>query len=233
MKKPKLLVFVRHGESEANFYLNEIVQGKLMSFPREFLDLNDWDIKLTKNGKRQAYITGQNLKKEFGLFDYVYVSPQKRAQETYQEIIKAYSKNLRKKIEKNTVIDTRLREKDFGSISYLTDEEIKKFFPHEYERKKKEGELLYRPLGGESWLDVKDLRVSNFLNMIYREHPNKKILVISHFIVINCVKLKLVSDYQNNFDQIFKEDPLKNCGVCVFKNFKNKLILKDWNKIYY
>lgn len=232
-KKPKLIVFIRHGESEANFYLNQIAQGKIFSFPREFLNLNDWDIKLTKQGINQSYLTGKYLKEKFGKFDICFSSPQKRALETFNNLIEVYPQKIKKEMQKGLIIDSRLREKDYGAISYLTDEEIKKFFPHEYERKKKEGELLYRPLGGESWYDVKDLRISNFLNMLYREYPNKKILVVSHFIVINCVKLKLVPDYQDNFEKILKEEPLRNCGICVFESLKNKLILKEWNKVVY
>lgn len=232
-KKPSLVVFLRHGESEANFYLNQIARGEIFSFPRDFLNLSDWDIKLTKEGKRQAYLTGKYLKENFGSFDVCFSSPQKRALDTFYNLIEAYPLKEKEKMIENLKIDSRLREKDYGAISYLTNEEIKKFFPYEYDRREKEGELLYRPLGGESWYDVKDLRVSSFLNMIYREYPFKKILIVSHFITINCVKLKLVKDYQNDFNKIFQEEPLKNCGICVFENKNNKLILKEWNRIVY
>lgn len=232
-QKPKSIVLIRHGESEANFYLNQIAQNKIFSFPRDFLNLNDWDIKLTDEGKRQAKLTGEYLYKTFGEFDVYFSSPQKRALDTFYKIIEAYPPKIKEKIKQSLIIDSRLREKDYGAISYLTDEEIKKFFPYEYDRRRKEGELLYRPLGGESWLDVKDLRISNFLNMLYREYSNKKILIVSHFVVINCIKLKLVKDYQDNPQKILKEEPLKNCGICHFKNVKNKLLLKEWNKVVY
>ncbi len=232
-KKPSLIIFLRHGESEANFYLNQIAQGKIFSFPRDFLNLSDWDIKLTAEGKRQAYLTGKYLKEKYGLFDVCFSSPQKRALDTFYNLIEAYLPAEKEKMKNSLILDSRLREKDYGAISYLTEEEIKKFFPYEYDRKQKEGEFLYRPLGGESWYDVKDLRISNFLNMLYRDYAEKKILIVSHFIVINCVKLKLVEDYQFDFFKILKEEGLKNCGICVFENINNKLVLKEWNKIVY
>jgi len=231
-KRPKRLVLVRHGESEANVYLNQVLKGEIFSFPPELAKLSDWDIKLTEKGKKQSQKTGDYLYKTFGLFDACFVSPQQRAKETFKEILSRYG-NKKNILEKNTYYDSRLREKDHGAVSYLSEEEMKRFFPHEYERRQREGKLLFRPLGGESWYDVKDLRVGSFLNSIYRDYSNKSILVISHSITINCFRMKLEKLDESNMLQIIQKEPLDNCGIVVFESEKNKLSLKEWNKIAY
>ncbi len=235
--RPKTLVLIRHGESEANFYLNKVIKGEIFNFPPELTKLRDWDIKLTERGQKQAYKTGQYLKNNFGLFDACFISPQRRAVETFEEILKGYKdetiiKNFRDKARQ----DSRLREKDHGAISYLTPEEIRRFFPHEHERREKEGKLPYRSLGGESWYDVKDLRVGSFLNTIYRDHPGESILVIGHSITISCFRMKLERLSEEQVLKFIETESLENCGIVVFESdvaCGGKLVLRDWNKIVY
>jgi broad specificity phosphatase PhoE len=101
---------------------------------------------------------------------------------------------------------------------------------------KKEGRFLYRPLGGESWYDVKDIRVSSFLNAVYRDHTDENILVISHFIVTNCFRMKLGHLDEASMIELVDKSPVGNCGLVVFEADPAQggfLTLKEWNKKAY
>ncbi len=237
-RRPKRLVLVRHGESEANKYLNQIIRGEIFSFPPEFAKLRDWDIHLTPYGKEQALATGKYLEKRFGVFDACFVSPQTRAKETFDGIVEGYgAKAAAEALKSKERLESRLREKDNGAVNFLSKEEIKRFFPHEYERREREGKLLYRVLGGESWYDVKDLRVGSFLNSAYRDYPGGTILVVSHSIVITCFRMKLARLGEPEILELIKKEPIDNCGIVVFEaddgGKNDHLTLKEWSKVVY
>lgn len=236
--RPKRLVLVRHGESEANKYLNQIIRGEIFSYPPEFARLRDWDIRLTPYGKEQALATGKYLEEKFGLFDACFVSPQTRAKETFDSILEGYAdKALAGELKSKGRIESRLREKDHGAVNFLSKEEIKRFFPHEYDRREREGKLLYRALGGESWYDVKDLRVGSFLNSAYRDYHGGNILVVSHSIVITCFRMKLERLDEAEILDLTKKEPIDNCGIAIFEpdeaDGKRRLALKEWNTVAY
>ena len=73
MAWPKLLVFVRHGESEGNI---------LNVDERAELEIPTHEYALTLRGRRQALMAGLYLNKEFGSFDVYYNSTYRRAKET-------------------------------------------------------------------------------------------------------------------------------------------------------
>jgi broad specificity phosphatase PhoE len=234
--RPARLVLVRHGESTANQYLNQIIRGEIFSYPPEFAKLRDWDIRLTPWGQEQSRKTGAHLEQKFGTFDAVFISPQTRAKETFEEMMSGYSdRSLSDRIRQTVRLDSRLREKDHGAINFMTREEVLRFFPHEHERRHREGKLLYRALGGESWYDVKDLRVGSFLNSVYRDFSGKSILAVSHSITIKCFRMKLERLDEKEMLDIIEKEPLDNCGVCVFESEEAgaRLTLKEWNTLVY
>ena len=237
LQRPHRLVLVRHGESKANAVLNQIIQGEIFSYPPEFATLRDWDINLTETGKSQAYQTGTYLRKNLEPFDLCYVSPQQRTRETFEKILEGYE-NLKiiEYLKAHTRFESRLREKDHGAVNFLAKDEIKRFFPHEFDRREREGKILYRPLGGESWYDVKDLRVGSFLNSAYRDNAGKNILVVSHSIVINCFRMKLQRLEEAEMFVTLEKEPIDNCGIVVFESDLTqggKLVLKEWNTLAY
>ena len=80
--RPACLVVVRHAQSARNvakkgnaFFLDDesrkAVQG-----------IADHHVPITDEGRRQAEVTGQALRAEFGPFDYAYHSGYRRTQET-------------------------------------------------------------------------------------------------------------------------------------------------------
>lgn len=238
-RRPFRLILVRHGESQANVFQELIDKGEAFGYPPEFAAVRDWDIHLTKRGKAQAFKTGKYLKKRFGTFHGCYVSPFNRTRETFAEILRGYGDpKAKKEMMEHTRYDTRLREKDHGAINFLSREEVKRHWPHEYARREREGKFLYRPLGGESWYDVKDLRVGSILNTIYRDYRGEAVLVVAHSIVLKCFLMKLVRLNKKDPEEILSRQRLNNCGICVFEYQEKtpghgKLVLKEWNTLAY
>lgn len=58
MGMPLDLVFVRHGESEANVLQKAEKEGRESDFPRELRERPDWMHRLTPNGEEQAKVAG-------------------------------------------------------------------------------------------------------------------------------------------------------------------------------
>src|SRR5262249_55029466 len=64
-----------------------------------------------------------------------------------------------------TIIDERLREREFGIFDRLTTLGIRERFPEEAAHRRRLGKFYHRPPGGESWADV-ILRLRSMLNTI-------------------------------------------------------------------
>ncbi len=238
MGHPVRLVLVRHGESEANIFQEMIDRGEAFGYASEYSKVNDYDVPLTERGKEQARSVGAYLRKRFDLFDYSFVSPFRRTRETFDGIIEGYGEpSVRERFMQHMRYDTRLREKDFGGISFMSKEEVRKFFPFEADRREREGKYLYRALGGESWYDVKDNRVTSVLNTMYRTHPGESVLIVTHAVVMKCFRFKI--GHIETVEEITRLDsnsPIHPCGIVVFEydpttGISDRLSLKEWNTL--
>ncbi len=157
---PKLLVLVRHAESEGNV---------LSRNERVKMSTSSHAYKLTERGRKQAELTGEFLKEKFGTFDAYYVSYYTRSKETMAIIYP----------EAKTYEDPRLAEGQRGMWDTLTDEEMLKKFPEELERKKRDGLYHYRAPGGENWSDI-ELRIHSFLGTLSRDYEGQSVLMVIH-----------------------------------------------------
>ncbi len=118
---------------------------------------------------------------------------------------------LNKKLNLSICYDTRLRERNFGSLEGTL---ILDLDPMIREKDKLQT-YDYRPYDGESVDDVK-VRVFSFIKEICREKPNEKILVITsggiirllHNVINNEVYEVIQNSSIHEFD--FDEDFLKN-----------------------
>lgn len=152
------IFLVRHGETDSN--TKHRLMGQRVDEP------------LNEKGRRQAEGMAANLAEQ--KYDFIFSSPQKRAIETAELIVD--SRNI------PVVIKEELKERDFGSLSGKTWEEIdletgakaggaaEKDFNQEYD---------YRPYGGESAEDVKG-RFLKFIHELKENYKDKKILIIAH-----------------------------------------------------
>ena len=161
MPWPKLLLLVRHAESEGNVRPDPD--------ERAAYEVATHAYPLTERGRRQAVMTGEWLRDVYGGFDVYYTSYYARAKETMTLMFP----------EARVYEDSRLAEANRGIYHTYTKEEIARYYPKELERKEREGLYHHRPFGGENWPDIEQ-RVHSFLGTLNRDCGGEKVLIVVH-----------------------------------------------------
>jgi len=223
-KWPSHLVIVRHGESERNV-AKDIAKSK--GEHSYGSSLRDMDTLLTKEGNRQARVTGEHLAKEYS-FDAIFTSPYQRTVQTAEQILAQIKGKPPIKGEE------RIREIEFGILDGLTNDGIKAKYPEEFARRKREGKYWYRPPGGESRPDVA-LRVHSFLGTLTRDYREKSVLVVCHSVVVLVFRRLLERWSEKEYMEIDAEDDVLNCAVTTYRYDpeRNKLAHVAYNKVFY
>ena len=203
LERPKRIILVRHGESQANVdcKVHEVIP--------------DNKIELSENGFSQAYEAGIKLKniiKDGSVF--FYVSPLKRTKQTYEGIIKSLTGNNSSMIE-----DPRLREQEWGN--YQESSKIKQI----RESRDIVGKFYFRFETGESGADVYD-RSSEFMDSMFREIDSnstttsmkskkyENIVLVTHGLTI---RLFLMRFYKLSVDQFERMRNPKNTEIIVLE----------------
>lgn len=193
--KPKRIILIRHGESEANVdrYLFGLVP--------------DYTIELTERGRAQAIEAGKALRQLIGEETaYFYVSPFWRARSTFESVAKALERHKFDYRE-----EPRLREQEWG---YLRS-------PEEFDRICKErrdyGIFYYRIPGGEAGTDVYD-RINDLLGSLYRDfeetsYPDNCVM-ITHGLTIRLFLMRFFHLTVEQFEQMMS--PV-NCALVVLE----------------
>jgi broad specificity phosphatase PhoE len=175
MEQARALWLVRHGQSEGN------VIRAAAARDAEVLKISarDMDVPLSDLGRRQASALGTWLRDqpEDQRPDVILTSPYERARQTAAELLEAADLDI------GYVPDERLRERDLGMMDLLTTKGFAARFPAEAAHRVRIGKFYYRPPGGESWTDVA-LRCRSFLDSVGREHPRRRVAVVTHEVVI-------------------------------------------------
>jgi broad specificity phosphatase PhoE len=134
----------------------------------------DWALPLTEKGKEEARELGKKIRKYVNNQDRVrfYVSPYRRAQETYGEIVKQFNQDG---IQSDVREEVRLREMDWANFQDPVQmKEIKA-------ERIRYGTFFYRVPNGEAGSDVYD-RVSMFFESLFRSmqrnYPNQPTVLI-------------------------------------------------------
>ncbi len=233
LPKPELIVWLRHGESEHNVMprengviIDQVSREVLENFP------TDHNVSLTEKGMRQALLTGEGIKKEFGLFDVIYHSGYQRTKQTLDNVLKAYTyeERLQMKIRANHKIAERQAGYTFG----VNKEMVDKLYPDYANYSKKYGYFWSKPPGGENQFEVVT-RIYSFIGEMFRTRPGQKILVVCHGGVIRAARYNLecwdVEDYQADLNN----GVAPNCSVTVYKRDQknNQLKLSILDQIYY
>lgn len=144
--KPRRIIILRHGESEAN------VSKALYEYKPDHL------MELTEKGREQCIARGIALQKMLnGKRITVWSSPYKRSRQT-TELVMLQLKDAEIRFKE----DPRIREQEWGN--YYTMEEARK----KRDERRKHSYFFYRIDGGESGADVYD-RISTFLESLYRD----------------------------------------------------------------
>ena len=217
---PRRLWLVRHGQSQGNVArdLAHETGNSIID-----LDLRDVDVPLSDLGHQQAEAAGRWFAELPGEEkpEVLLSSPYIRAKETAEAICAAGGLAGGAK---PTVIDERLREREFGVFDRLTTKGIKEQYPTEAEHRAKMGKFYHRPPGGESWADV-ILRLRSALNTINLQFANKSVLIVCHQVVVLCIRYILEELSEADILAIDKQADILNCGICAFDFEPNHLSL--------
>jgi probable phosphoglycerate mutase len=208
---PKQLWLVRHGQSQGNV-ARDLADAAGHSVIN--LDVRDVDVPLSQLGERQARAAGRwfadlapGERPEL-----ILSSPYLRAKQTAAAICEAGALAGGKA---KTIVDERLREREFGVFDGLTTRGIREKFPDEAAHRAKMGKFYHRPPGGESWADV-ILRLRSVLNTINLLYADRRIVIVCHQVVVLCMRYILEELDEAQILGIDKEADVLNCGICAY-----------------
>ena len=209
---PARLWLVRHGQSQGNVARDAAHEAGLHEIG---IDVRDVDVPLSELGHRQAEATGR----WFAALppderpEVILSSPYIRARQTAEEICKAGALSGGPA---RTIIDERLREREFGIFDRLTTMGIRERFPDEAAHRTMLGKFYHRPPGGESWADV-ILRLRSMMNTINLHYCDRRVLVVCHQVVVLCMRYILEELDEDEILKIDKQAEVLNCGVCAYE----------------
>jgi broad specificity phosphatase PhoE len=221
-KWPALLVIMRHATTEAN--LKRLYQDDDIVIT----ETRDADAHLTDQGREEARRTGRHLN-HYGKFDVLYVSPYVRTRETAAIVLEQLE------AAPPLILEERIREKEFGVLEGMSRGARRKFFPEEMDRRGKVGKYYYRPPGGESYPDV-NLRLHSFLGTLVREHAGRRVLVVTHSVVVLLFRRLLERLDEKDVLDLDRQHEVKNASLLVYElgardGREGVLVRKAWNFI--
>jgi probable phosphoglycerate mutase len=205
MTWPREIVLVRHGQSAGNVARDLAIASAL---PTIEITGRDHDVPLSRLGEQQSRALGEWMRDEIGMPDAVATSPYVRARATADIALAAAGWQLPSTIR----ADERLREKEFGILDRLTRFGIEQKYPDQVTARSALGKFYYRPPGGESWVDV-ILRVRSFVETLQREYSGLRVLVVSHQVVVLCLRYVLEDLDELELLAIDRAGDVANCGV--------------------
>ena len=208
---PERLWLVRHGQSQGNVARDAADLAGLATID---IDLRDVDVPLSELGFKQAEAAGRWFASlpQGERPEVILSSPYVRARQTAELICKAGGLAEGRA---RTIIDERLREREFGVFDRLTTAGIKDKYPEEAEHRAMLGKFYHRAPGGESWADV-ILRLRSAMNTINLHYCNRRVLVVCHQVVVLCMRYILEELDETQILAIDKQADVLNCGICAY-----------------
>jgi probable phosphoglycerate mutase len=226
---PDALWLVRHGESAGN-----VARDRAEAAGLPLIDLagRDMDVPLSPLGREQAEALGRwfaRLPTERRP-NVVLCSPYVRARQTMDLLVRLADvqvPGLR------TVVDERLREKEFGDLDRLTKAGITARFPEQALLRARLGKFYYRPPNGESWCDVL-LRVRSVLDQIQLQHRGERVLVIGHQVIVLCFRYLLERMTEQQILDVDAAGDVANCSISSYHPRRDaagrvEMALEQWN----
>jgi broad specificity phosphatase PhoE len=203
---------VRHGQSQGNVARDAADQAGALMID---IELRDVDVPLSDLGRQQAEAAGR----WFAALpaserpELILSSPYVRARQTAELICK---QGALEGGPARTIIDERLREREFGIFDRLTTAGIREHFPEEWEHRRRLGKFYHRPPGGESWADV-ILRLRSMLNTINLHYCDRRVLVVAHQVVVLCFRYILEELDEAQILAIDRQSDVLNCGIAAYE----------------
>lgn len=218
---PNRLWVVRHGESAGNIARDRAEAERL---DRIELAHRDVDVPLSGGGEAQATALGHWLTALPEPPTVVWTSPYVRAEQTARIAMETAGLTAR------TVVDERLREREFGVLDGLTRQGITSLYPEESERRKQIGKFYHRPPGGESWSDVL-LRLRGALTDLQAREPDGRVLLVAHQVVVLLVRYVLEGLTEQGVLEIDRGAEVLNCSVTTYAARTQGLVLESYNEV--
>jgi broad specificity phosphatase PhoE len=208
---PERLWLVRHGQSQGNVARDIADEAGDHEIG---IDVRDVDVPLSKLGEEQAKAAGNWFASlpEDERPQVILSSPYIRARQTARIICES---GALAGGPQHTILDERLREREFGIFDRLTTAGIRARFPEEAAHRRMLGKFYHRPPGGESWADV-ILRLRSALNTINLHYSDKRVLVVCHQVVVLCFRYILEGLDEGEILRIDREAEILNCGICSY-----------------
>jgi 2,3-bisphosphoglycerate-dependent phosphoglycerate mutase len=208
---PARLWLVRHGQSQGNVARDVADEAGAHEIG---IDLRDVDVPLSALGEQQAAAAGR----WFAALspderpEIILSSPYVRARQTAAMICE---EGALAGGPARTIIDERLREREFGIFDRLTTVGIRERFPEEAAHRRRLGKFYHRPPGGESWTDV-ILRLRSMLNTINLHYCDKRVLIVCHQVVVLCFRYILEALDEETILAIDRKGEVLNCGIAAY-----------------
>ncbi|WP_107086342.1 histidine phosphatase family protein [Kitasatospora sp. MY 5-36] len=223
---PSVLIATRHGESTANVEFQLAEAAGALSVP---ISCRDADIPLSLQGRRQAQALGHWWA---GLPSAdrprsVWCSPYVRTAETARIALAQAAGLGSVPVTLAVRYDERLRDRELGVLEMLPKAAIEAKHPEEAARRRKMGELYYRPPGGESWADVA-LRVRSLLRDLCEEEAGRPVLLVAHDCTV--LMLRYALDRLTE-DQLTALGPVHNCSTSLWRAQDGRLRPDGWNGV--
>lgn len=193
--KPKRIILIRHGESQAN--VDRYLFGRVP----------DYTIELTEKGREQVKEAGKRLKELVRDESvYFYVSPFWRARSTFEGVASAFPRDQFKYSE-----EPRLREQEWGYLRCQED------FDKICRERREYGTFYYRIPGGEAGSDVYD-RINDLLGSLYRDFSKdgfpENCVLVTHGLAIRLFIMRFFHLTVEEFERMLAP---KNCDLVILE----------------
>jgi broad specificity phosphatase PhoE len=199
-------MLVRHAHSVGNR-----ADARAQASGAEELDLEhrDADLALSDMGLAQADALGRWLASEQGARPTVVISsPFRRTVQTAERAVAGLGLDVHH--------DERVRERDIGLFTGLTETGIRSRYPDEVARRTKLGTFYYQPPSGESWCDVA-VRVRSFLDDLRFGYDEERVCVFTHQAVVMTFRYVLEELSEEQLLEIDRTEPLPNASVTTYR----------------
>jgi broad specificity phosphatase PhoE len=206
---PERLWIVRHGQSAGN-----LARDAAEADGKDLIELatRDADTPLSPLGEEQSRALGEWFAEGGNdtRADVLLTSPFVRSRQTLSIIAEALGMD-RGKIQS----DERLREKEFGILDRYTKHGVGETFPAIAAQRALVGKFYFRPPGGESWCDV-ILRLRSVVEELRRDYAGRRVLIVSHQVVVNCFRYLLERMDEEAILAIDRQGDVPNCSVTEY-----------------
>ncbi|KAH7156990.1 histidine phosphatase superfamily [Dactylonectria macrodidyma] len=209
MTKPRLIILIRHGQSEGN--KNKDIH---QSIP-------DHRVKLTPEGWNQAHDAGRRLRKLLRPDDtlQIFTSPYRRTRETTEGILSTLTSDepdpspfRRSNIK--VYEEPRLREQDFGNFQPCSAE-----MERMWQERADYGHFFYRIPNGESAADAYD-RISGFNESLWRQFGEDDFASVCVLVTHGLMSRVFLMKWYHFTVEYFED--LRNINHCEFLNMRKQ-----------